>query len=504
MNDLTKTSDSKKVIVVGAGIAGLASAIYARKSGFDVTVLEKHIIPGGLSTSWTRKGYLFEGGMHWLTGSSEKMPLNKVWKELGALKENNPIYLRDPFYTLIDGEKRLYFYRDLKKLREHFLDFAPEDKKNINRLCRDIKKFINVHKTVDDIPGLKTKNPVHSSFPELLKMLPAGTRYFSLSKMPGSEYISRFKNKNLRHLLSTIIGTRYNALSLIYTMASFASGDCGFPIGGSIRMANNMAETYESLGGKIIYRKEVSKVLVEGGKVKGVFAKDEFIPCDAVIVTEDARKAIDTLFDENFRDKWADKMRKNVVTEQNMFVCLGIKADLKNYPKGIIFPLDEPNGTLKAGGLEFKELRINNYASYEKHSPEGCTTLTCLLLGDSYNYWKKAKEDGTYKEKKIQVAEELIARLERFIPEIKGNVEVIDVATPLTYERYTNSYEGSWMSVLSAKTKFANYPIKSKSVKGLYFAGQRQNMPGGLPIAVAAGRLAAEYLCRDNDVEFVN
>ena len=64
--------ESKRVIIVGAGISGLTAGIYARRSGFDVTILESHNISGGLSTSWKRKGYLFEGGMHWLTGSSEK------------------------------------------------------------------------------------------------------------------------------------------------------------------------------------------------------------------------------------------------------------------------------------------------------------------------------------------------------------------------------------------------------------------------------------------------
>ena len=63
----------KKLVVVGAGIAGLSAGVYAQRSGFETVILEKHIIPGGLSTSWTRKGYLFEGGMHWLTGSSEKL-----------------------------------------------------------------------------------------------------------------------------------------------------------------------------------------------------------------------------------------------------------------------------------------------------------------------------------------------------------------------------------------------------------------------------------------------
>ncbi|MCR5401108.1 MAG: NAD(P)/FAD-dependent oxidoreductase [Treponema sp.] len=517
----------KKVIVVGAGIAGLTAAIYAQRSGFDVTIMEKHIIPGGLSTSWSRKGYLFEGGMHWLTGSSEKMPMHQVWKETGALQDNNPIFLRDPFYTLVDGEKRLYFYRNIDKLRSHFLTFAPEDKSAINQLYRDVKKYIHVHKMVSDIAGLKAKNPVHSSLPEMLAMLPAGLRFAPLSNMAGQDYIARFKNKDLRHLLSTIIGTRYNALSLIYTLASFASGDCGYPEGGSLRMAQNMADTFLKAGGKIEYRHEVNKVEIKEGKACGVWCKtskntdekDEFFAADAVIVTEDARKAIDTLFEsagkndgkcskstsrnkDTFHDKWAEKMRKNVITEQNMFVCLGVKADLKDYPRGIVYPLSDDK-PFEAGGLKFKELRINNYALYEKHAPEGCTALTCLLLGDSYNYWKKAKEDGTYKEKKAEVAAALIQRLEEFIPEIKDNIEVIDVATPLTYERYTNSFEGSWMSVLGAKMKFANYPIKAKSVKKLYFAGQRQSMPGGLPIAGATGRTAAQYLCRDFGQVFV-
>ena len=96
-----KSFNSKRVIIVGAGISGLTAGIYARRSGFDVTILESHNIPGGLSTAWKRKGYLFEGGMHWLTGSSEEMPLNRIWKETGALQENNPIFNAASFvYTL--------------------------------------------------------------------------------------------------------------------------------------------------------------------------------------------------------------------------------------------------------------------------------------------------------------------------------------------------------------------------------------------------------------------
>ena len=189
----------------------------------------------------------------------------------------------------------------------------------------------------------------------------------------------------------------------------------------------------------------------------------------------------------------------NTIGEQNMFICLGIKGNLSDLPKGIVYPLKTP---FEFAGLSFSELRINNYSEYKNHSPEGCTTITSLLIGNSYDFWKTAKEDGTYKQKKQELLEKFIAELENFIPQIKGNIEVTDVATPLTYERYCHTFKGSWMSVWQAGGKFSNYPSKSKTVKGLYFASQRSAMPGGLPIAVDAGRRAAQYLCRDNNIRF--
>ena len=66
----------RKLIVIGGGISGLSAGIYAQKCGFDTTIVESHSIAGGNCTSWKRKGYLFKGGMHWLSGSKASSPLN--------------------------------------------------------------------------------------------------------------------------------------------------------------------------------------------------------------------------------------------------------------------------------------------------------------------------------------------------------------------------------------------------------------------------------------------
>ena len=93
-------------VIIGAGISGLTSAVYLQRSGIQTLVLEKATGSGGVSTSWKRKGYTFEGGIHWLIGAKKEIPLHQIWVETGALQENNPVYFKDPIYTLVD-EKAL-------------------------------------------------------------------------------------------------------------------------------------------------------------------------------------------------------------------------------------------------------------------------------------------------------------------------------------------------------------------------------------------------------------
>ena len=110
---------------------------------------------------------------------------------------------------------------------------------------------------------------------------------------------------------------------------------------------------------------------------------------------------------------------------------------------------------------------------------------------------KKAKADGTYAEKKSMCSEKILNHLYKFIPELKGHVEVTDYSTPLTYERYCSSWEGSWMSAWYKKKPSFSHPLKSQKIKGLYFEGHRTKMPGGLPITLSSARIASQLICRD-------
>lgn len=424
-----------KLIIVGGGIAGLSAGIYARQSGFEVTILEMHTLPGGNSTGWKRKGYFFEGGLHWLTGSGRDQPLYKEWCNLGALAEDISVHNRDPFWTCDDKGQRVCLYRDVQQLEKHLLSLSPEDKEEIKCLCRDIKKFSIMSMPVMDIKGVQVKDKKSMSFSMLFKMLPIMPRMISLSKMSTTEYAERFQHPGIREILKTALGDGYNASALLFTLACLAAGDGGYPEGGSLKMALRMAKRFESLGGKIEYNKRVQKILVKNEKAVGVVVDNEEMPADAVLVTVDTLSAIDHLFDKPLHEPWMEKLRQNTQTKlsMNTFMCLGIEADLSELPECLVFTLDRP---FIYADQEVSSLSINNYATYADYAPKSCTSVTLALLGDTYDYWKNAKMKGTYDQEKKELAQIIIDRLSEKFPEIKDKVVVWDIATPLTYERY--------------------------------------------------------------------
>ncbi|MDR0448275.1 MAG: NAD(P)/FAD-dependent oxidoreductase [Treponema sp.] len=490
----------KKVIVIGGGIAGLSAGIYARSSGFDVTILESHSIAGGNCTSWKRKRYLFEGGMHWLSGSSEKDSLHKIWRHVGALDDGVKIHYPEPFIEYIHMGTPVKFYRDVAVTEKHLISLSPKDEKEIKRMCKNIRRVRNLSMPVTDISGVKATKKMHPPITLLFSALSAIYLIKSFSGVSREDYINRFSHEGLRNLIRSCTNDKSGVAPLFFTMGTLARGDGGFPEGGSLPFVERIVKKYTALGGTILYNTRADRVLVENGKATGVMAGGERMPTDAVIISADTM-AIDQLFETPPRAVWLDEMHK--VTEPTMVVLisLGVDASLKNYPRAFIFKLDKP---IVLASETYAYLSVNNYAHDPHYSSEGKTALTIQLGGDTYDFWKKAKEENRYKEEKQKLAEEVIKALAGHISEIDGRIEVCDVATPLTYERYCGNWKGSWMTEMTPTMKMKIYPSAMKGLSGLYFAGQRLMPPGGLPVALLTGRTAVQYLCRDTGTMFIS
>lgn len=133
------------VAVVGAGMAGLSTAVYARLSGLSVRVFEKHTIPGGLCTSWKRKQHTFDYCIEYFVGSGEGIDFYDMWEELGVIQGRTFLPI-DSFGRYIGSEGQVFdLYTDPRRLQDHLLAIAPEDKTKIRELCGAIRQARHLH-----------------------------------------------------------------------------------------------------------------------------------------------------------------------------------------------------------------------------------------------------------------------------------------------------------------------------------------------------------------------
>ncbi|MCL1803273.1 MAG: NAD(P)/FAD-dependent oxidoreductase [Eubacteriaceae bacterium] len=488
----------KKVVVVGAGIAGLSAAIYAQKSGYSVTLCEMHNRVGGMCTSWRRKGYLFEGAVHWLTGSNPDTQVNEVWKETAALDESVTIYRNDIFRTVDWEGSYLRLYRDIDRTAGEIAEFSPADEEAAMQLANDVKALGAIKLQVSDIAGLNTKNPRRMSWGESIKMLPALQVAARLNTITCEQFAYTFKHPAIRPLFS-FIPKSHAALDLAYTLSTLNSGDGGYPEGGSLAMVDRMAAYFEELGGTIMLNTKIDEVIISNSAAVGVMAEEGFfLEADSVIVAQETISALKELFSQEFFDGWIADLNENTKPNVCTFLSIGIKAKL---PESLpVWQLAEP---IRYAGTQIDELSFTSYSRYEGYAPKGGTALTGILLEDTYDSWKQLKAQGRYESEKAHLANQLEQAFYAKYPNLKGAIEVIDIATPLTYERYTGAYRGSWMSMTSPGTRMQAHPAFIDGISSLYFASHRMMPPGGLPAALLSGRKAAQMVCKHDGAEFI-
>src|SRR5580698_1239160 len=208
------TANGDKVIIIGAGIAGLSFGCYLQMNGIQTEILEAGGLPGGLCTAWHRGPYVFDGCIRWLMGAQPPSAFHQIWTELGAIA-GRKVFVYDEVVRIewADG-KSVCVPTDLDKLDREFKKIAPEDSELIDALVRDARRCAPLEPPLDkplELMNLfeKTRTGLRFAF-----MVPIVMRYKNLS-IPA--YIARFKNKTLREVLQLIVGNE-NMSALVLVM----------------------------------------------------------------------------------------------------------------------------------------------------------------------------------------------------------------------------------------------------------------------------------------------
>ena len=494
--------EKKKLIIIGAGISGMTAGIYALDNGYDVTIYEKHFIPGGQCTGWNRKGAYIDGCAHWIVGTNPTSDFYPIWRHIGAFDSSTTIYDTQYFSKYdIDGHV-ITFYADLEKLEDELLRVAPEDKRQIKRFINGIKayRFTNV----------PTKKPLdHMNIFELmvygLSMLPMAFHFMYYKHKSVKGYSKKFKSEIIRKLFKRIINEKYNIHSLVYIMKSLAANDAGMVEGGSRNLAFNVMKTFISKGGKVVYNSEIDHILIEDNKATGIVLKDNsVINSDFVISSCDAHHTIYNLLEGKVYDKYFEERfnnKKDYPLNAGLQVSYKLNKVLYNYPKMINFEITP----YKLGELVIDNITIRNH-SFDNTLNKSIATLTILIDSDDsvYEYLSSlSKKD--YLNEKEKLGNHLLKEIKRYVNLSDSDIELIDVSTPLTYERYTNAYHGSYMSFIT--TKKSKGLMRKGLIKGLdnfAMAGQWIMSPGGLPIALFSGKFAVMRICKMDNKKFID
>lgn len=493
----------KKILIIGGGISGLTAGIFAQKSGFESIIYEKHNILGGECTGWDRGEYHIDGCIHWLTGTKEGHELNKIWKQVGALGNVN-IYKPDKFITVEHEGRQISIHRDLNKLKEDFLEISPEDSEEIENLIENIKNFEKVQMPYDKpLDMMSTIEIIKFGMPmrKLRKILKV------MSDMSVEEFCSRFKSPFIKKALISVIPSNYNAASLMFALATFTGDNGDFPAGGSKAMVERMVEKYLGLGGKIKTNTEIEEILIDEGNAYGVKKKsgsEEYgnyiIPaCDTFVTLNNLLKG--KYVDKKFTDRYSDSVRYPLPS--CVYLSFAVDADMTDYPEKFVFD----SAPYHCGDKVYHEVSLNHYC-YEDFAPKGKSIAISAIMTDKndYLFWNDLKKQNPskYKEEKLGLANKIITCIEQRFPELTGKIEILDVATPVTYERYCGAYQGAWMSfVPTPKSEQMIHDGKIKGIKSLYMTGQWLMPPGGLPVALITGKWVIQRICEKEKVHFV-
>jgi phytoene desaturase len=142
-----------------------------------------------------------------------------------------------------------------------------------------------------------------------------------------------------------------------------------------------------------------------------------------------------------------------------------------------------------------------NYCFDPTMAPEGKTVIV-MRFESPWDLWKDISE-VEYKVEKLQIEKDARLLLEKHYPGISNDVELVDVATPVTDVNYTGVWKGSYEGFMpSSKNLMDNLNPVLPGLKKFYMAGQWLFPGGGLPPAGQSGKWAIQYICKEEKVKF--
>ncbi|MFX1410239.1 MAG: phytoene desaturase family protein, partial [Promethearchaeota archaeon] len=190
--------------------------------------------------------------------------------------------------------------------------------------------------------------------------------------------------------------------------------------------------------------------------------------------------------------------KEHEIYESICQVSFGINHKFEKTPHTIFYFSKEEISTDPKTIIDYVVMHIHNFDP--TLAPDGKTVVTFTLKASDFEFWQYLRTNNRtkYNEEKDRIVNIALEILEKFFPETRDKVEIRDVATPATYYRYTNNWQGSWEGWIPTPILTNKMKRTLPGLESFYMVSQWVNPGGGLPPALLAGRNVTQIICHED------
>jgi phytoene dehydrogenase-like protein len=279
--------------------------------------------------------------------------------------------------------------------------------------------------------------------------------------------------------------------TVLFLLGSLGHGRLSRPVGGTARFRDALIDRYHTLGGQALVNTTVEEVIVADGRARGVRLTDgTMLDADVVVSTASAPETVFRLLAGRFAAAaWRRRMDRWPMFQPVLLASFGIAASLAEQPSTLIIDGITP---LDLGGCQNDSLYLRIYNEDPAFAPPGHTVVQAMLP-TQYDWW--ATRGLQYQREKDLAGKRILACIDRYLLGAEARVEMVDLATPLTFWRNARAWRGAFEGWLPTIHSFGHVAKQLPGLERFYMAGQWVEPGGGVPLAIMSGRHVAEIIC---------
>lgn len=480
----------KKVIVIGAGLGGLSSAIYLRKMGYDVEIFEKNSQVGGKVNEYNESGYRFDMGPSLIT-----MPF--VIKELIQFAGYKPDELIEfeeiapicryfyPDGNIIDA------YSDVELMQNELAKLNQKDADNF-------PKFLDYSKKIYDLTSnLFLFDAFYS--PDVIFRMDSLKTLLQINKIDPfrtvDEGVRRFFTDErviqLFNRYATYNGSDpYKAPATLNIIPWVEYGLKSYYIkGGIFHLSKVLTKICDDLGIKINLNCEVTSLETKNNLIESIKVNNEKYKADIFLANSDVIETYNNLIQKNKSKYKYNKLEASISGYIGLWGVKGNYDDLKHHNIFFTENYKEEFETIFNKKQIYSDPTIYVSITSKKdknHAPDNSENWFVLLNMP----YLEGKQDFS------KVDESIFNKLNKFGFDIKDKLDVKKDIDPNELYNLYRSNKGSIYGISSndRNSAFLRPKNYSSEFKNLFFAGGSSHPGGGVPLVILSGKIAAKLI----------